>query len=156
MRTKIKFILSLLIFFSLGGLYLYFNPSYKKSFEAKFYYSIENYEQAHKLSSEALVYNRYNKMAMTIKNQSEIAIEYKNFIKEAQAYLAKIKDLSKNDNLSKKDRIRIKLICEIVLDKFKTLSATLLTNKSLTTLAKAYRDKFQELYEKVLRMDYGD
>ncbi|NPA73771.1 MAG: hypothetical protein GXO12_03595 [Epsilonproteobacteria bacterium] len=63
---------------------LLFDSSYKKALEARFYYTMGEYQKAYTLAREVYLKNSYNTMALTIMTQSEIALSYKKYIQEAK------------------------------------------------------------------------
>ena len=129
--------------------YYSFNNSYRLSVEAKYYFEIGNYEKAYKLAKEAYILNPYNRMAFTIKTQSKIAKEWEQFIEDANNYFKEIEKIANKNNITNKDKLRIKMMLEILLDEYKTLTPSLLLPEYLKKEAKTQYLKARELYEKL-------
>ena len=121
------------------------------SAEAKYYFEIGEYSKAYKLAKEAYILNPYNRMAFTIKTQSQIAKGWKQFIEDANNYFKEIEKIANKKNITQKDRLRIKIMLEILLDEYKTLKPSLLIPKYLKKEAKIQYLKARELYEKLFR-----
>jgi len=139
----------LLLFF---GIYIYFSfqPSYEKSLEAKFYFAIGNYKEAYDLSNEALQLEAYNNMAFSIKTQSKLALEFVEYNTEAEKYLSQVeKIIQLHDVIPNNDRIRIKMISEIMIDKYSRLSFALVRDDDLKDKTDVYYLQFQKLYEEI-------
>jgi len=135
----------------LGVIYLFlFNNSYKESLKAKFYYTMGDYQKAYTLSREVYLKNSYNTMALTIMTQSKIALEYEKYIQEAQKYLKEIEKISNSKKISKKDMVKIKLLCEVAMGDYKRLKPSILDNKLSEKAAKLYK-KFEKIYEELFR-----
>ena len=121
MRSKYWLLIAALITIAAMVLYFYMHPSYKLSLKAKVYYSIGDYDSALQAAKKAYEMNSYNRMAFTIVVQSRHAKKHLDFIQTAKTYYAKIKDISQQENVSKADKIRIKMLTQIVLDSYKRL-----------------------------------
>jgi tetratricopeptide (TPR) repeat protein len=135
-------IVSLLVLFFVG-----FSDSYKYSVEAKIKYTLGDYDEAMKLASKAFELDPYNKMAFSILAQSKISIKFLDYINDAKEYLKKIEIISKKRELSQKDKIKIKMICEIMIGRFKKLSPTIMTDKTLYKKSKELNQEFIKIYE---------
>jgi hypothetical protein len=135
----------------LFGAYFYFSKSssYQKSFQAKIYYSLNNYDEAFKLSKEAYEEDHYNKMAFNIFTQSKISKAYVDYIKEGKSYLEKISAISSRRNLTPADTSRIRLMCEVMIEKYQFISPTRLTNPELVEEARVTYDKFEKLHKEL-------
>ncbi len=129
------------------GFYFYNNDSYRRSIEAKYYYMKGDYSKAYILSREAFDADPYNKMAFTIMTQSKIAAKYQDYIKEGRYFLKEIKKISDKDLVTKADKIRIKMMCETMMEKYKNLSPTVLTDKTLVKEAMKTYKQFKQIYE---------
>ncbi len=137
----------LTILFMVG--YLYLNPSYEKSLEAKYYYETGEYQEALALANEAFSLDVYNRMAATIIAQSKVSLKYVQYIKDAKNYLAQIDEISKHEYFSDADRSKIRLISQIMIDSYKKLSPSSVTDASLVEEASQYYLQFEKLLEKV-------
>ncbi len=88
-------------------------------------------------------------MAFTIKIQSQIAKEWQNFINDADEFFDKIQKTADKQTITEKDKKRIKIMLEILIDEYKTLKPSLLLPKELKEKAKEKYLKAKELYEKL-------
>jgi len=150
MQIRLLYIVSFFMIFFMGA-YLYLNPSYEKSLEAKYYYETGNYKEALVLANEAFSLDVYNRMASTIIAQSKIALKYATYIEDAKKYLKQIDQIATHDVISDADRSKIRLICEIMISSYKKLTPSVVTDKKLVQTASNYYLKFEKLLEKVNR-----
>jgi len=132
-------------------LYFYFNPSYRLSLEARYYFEIGNFKKAYNLAHEAYIIDPYNRMAFTIETQSKIANEWTTFIEDSDRYFKKIEQIANKSIVTKKDKLRIKMMLEILLDEYKILKPSLLLPEDLKEKAKKRYEKVKRLYEKLFR-----
>jgi tRNA U34 5-carboxymethylaminomethyl modifying enzyme MnmG/GidA len=151
MKTRFIFPLIGTLFISIMAIYFLVNPSYEKSLEAKYYYETGDYKEAYSLAQEAFSMDIYNRMAATIMAQSTISLKYEAYITQAQAYLKQINEMATQENISTADRVRIKLMSEIVTNSYTKLAPSIITDKSLVIQAKKYHDDFEQLLEKVTK-----
>jgi len=145
---KVFFIFFLV--FLIGSVYL-FNSSYRYSLEAKTYYEFGEYQKAYQLAQKAYKLDKYNRMAFTILTQSKIAKEWDEFIKDSKSYFMQIESISNKETISKADKIRIKMMLEIIIGEYKNLPNSKLTNKSLINKAKKQYIKAKELYDGIFK-----
>ena len=143
----------LFFFIVLLGIILYYflNDSYRYSLEAKAYYEMGNYSQSYKLAKKAYDLNKYNKMAFTIVTQSKIAKIWKTFNKESEDYFMKINDISNKETITNVDKIRIKMMLEIIMGQYKDLPHSKLLNKELENQAEIKYKKAKELYDGIFK-----
>ncbi len=151
MLSKLLTVFVSLFFLSAGVFYFVSNSSYQDSLEARFYYFIGNYQKAYTLAKKAYENNLYNKMAFTVLTQSKKALEYEDYINRGNAYLKKIDLISSNKKYNEADKIRIKMMCEIMIEDYKKLSPTKLTDSSLTEGAKEIYRQFRQLYNELFK-----
>ena len=144
-------ILLTLGFLLLMGAYFLFNPSYQKSLEAKVHYSMGDYQKAYVLSSEAYALEPYNRMANSIMVQSKYALRYVNYNTEAQEYLKTISSYAKQDKISIAEQMRIKMMCDIMIDKHHKMQPTILIDKALVKESLRYYEQFVDLHEKLIK-----
>jgi len=141
-----KFIVFIVFIFFLISVFIFFNlnPSYQKSYEAKFLYFNKNYTEALALADEAYSLNHYNKMAFTIITQSENNIKYQNYIDDANNYYDTIDNLVSSKVLSDENRIRIIMMCKIIISDYEHIIKfkTRFTDDDLIADATQMRDKF--------------
>jgi len=121
------------------------------SFEARYYYETGNYKKAYELAKKAYILNPYNKMAFTIKTQSQIALSWQNFINDFDKFFDKIQKIANKEKITKKDKLRIKIMLEILISEYKTLKLSLLIPKKLKKEAKEKYQKARELYERLFK-----
>jgi hypothetical protein len=146
-----KIFMTIFVVALLYGAYFYFSKSssYQKSIQAKVYYSLDNYDEAFRLSKLAYAEDNYNKMALTIFTQSKISKSYVDYIAEGKDYLQKISDISGHRKLTVGDTERIKLMCDVMIEKYQFISPTKLTNPALVNEAKNTYEKFEKLYKEL-------
>ncbi len=90
-------------------------------------------------------------MAFSIYTQSKIAITWQNFIKDATLYFEKINLIANKENISQKDKKKVKIMLEILLDEYKLLKPSKLLPKELKIKADRLYLKAKEIYAKVFR-----
>jgi len=130
-------------------LYFMFNPSYERSLEAKFYFTMGDYPKAQTLATEAFEMNAYNRMAATVMTQSQVAMKFVNYNKQAKAYMKRISTLAKEAVISDADRAKIRTMCRIMIDEYVKISPSVVIDEALVEESKHYYEKFVALYEKV-------
>ena len=145
--TLVGIVATLLIFFFL------FSDSYRYSIEARMKYFMGDYKKAIELAQKAFELDPYNKMAFSILAQSKICIKFADYIQDAKIYLKKIEEISKKKVITKADKIKIKMITEVMIARFKKLSPTVMTDKKLYKKSKEYYEKFLKIYNKVKEID---
>lgn len=130
-------------------LFLVLNPSYQKSITAKYELYSGNYEEAYREARESYVLDPYNKMAISVINQSGSALEYRRYTKDAEAYLGDIIAIANSESVGADDRFRARLICEVMIERFDLLRQNKYTpDEELYGQAKEYYEKFKEIYKK--------
>ena len=125
------------------------NDSYRLSLEARYYFENGEYNKAYEKSKEAYLLDPYNRMAFTVYTQSQIAKEWQNFLSDADKYFKKIEEIANKDHLNDKERQRVKIMLEILLDEYKNLKPSLLISDDLKNKAKLQYEKAKKIYEKV-------
>lgn len=150
MQSKIVWLILVVITLVFGYLYFLFNPSYQQSIESRIYYELGNYKKAYTLADASYKAEPYNKMAFTVRTQSLVALKFVDFIEEAKGYMKKINAIAAKNKLEDADRIRIKFMAEIIIEKYPTIQPTVLTDEELIQEAKILYEKFVELHEKVV------
>ncbi len=133
------------------GLYFFFNPSYQKSVQAKYFYEVRDYDEAYAHAKEAFGLDQYNRMAATIMAQSLISLKYVNYINESKEYMKQIDKIVDQKQIKKSDKAKIKMICEIMRDSYVKLAPSVVTDKELVEKAAYYHAGFEQLLEKVSR-----
>ncbi len=127
------------------------NPSYEKAIEARWHYFTGNYDEAYRIAKEAYELDNYNRMAFTVMRQTEVAKEYLDYIREGERYLDLIEDVANHPPIGEADKIRIKMMCEVMIGKYENLSPTKLTDEELVERAKDIYEKFQNLYTSLFK-----
>ena len=145
-----KYIILFVIIMLIVGYYT-INPTYTKSIEAKAYYEMGEYQKAYQLAKEAYKQNSYNTMAFTVLTQSKISLRWIKFIKDSNNYFSQIDSISNKKIISKADKIRIKMMLEIILGEYKNLPHSKLTDKSLINQANKQYKKAKELYDGIFK-----
>ncbi len=147
MISKASFFIILTVLVVGGITFFFFSPSYQKSLQAKWHYTFDQYEEAYVLAKEAYELDRYNKMAFAVMQQSKISSEILRYIEEANNYKKLIEELTSGE-LDKSKKVKIKMICEVMIEKYEKLAPTRLTDKELIVESKKARDWFAKIYEK--------
>lgn len=149
MNTKILIPLFAIAMLSIMSIYFYVNPSYQKSVQAKYYYEIGDYKEAYALAKEAFGLDLYNRMAATVMAGSTTSLKYVKYINEGKKYIHDIGDIATHENISKADKAKIRLMCEIMIASYIKLAPSVVTDVELITEAALYYRKFEKLLEKV-------
>ena len=149
MKTKILFPLIAVATLLSMALYFFFNPSYERSIEAKYHYEMGHYQEAYELASEAFAMDVYNRMAATIMAQSLTSLKYVAYIKQSQEYMAQIDAIVKGDYISEAQKAKIKLMSEVVVDSYKKLAPSIITDEALVQEAAMHHANFEKFLEKV-------
>jgi len=151
MNNKLLILGLAALFLVVMGIYFLMNPSYEKSLQAQYYYEIGDYDEAYKFANEAFSIDVYNRMASTIMAQSKTALKYKKYIEQAKEYMAEINTIAAKDTISDADRAKIKMMSEIMVDSYKKLAPSVITDTKLVREAAEYYEDFGKLLEKVNR-----
>ncbi len=146
---KIVFNIVLLLVVAIVIFFFSFTESYKLSLEAKVKYKIGDYEEARRLAKEAFDLDPYNKMAVSILSQSKISSVLKDYINDAKKYLKRIDTLTEKNKFYDADKIKIKMMCEVMIGRYKKLNPTIMTDKSLYEECTLYYNKYQKIYEEL-------
>jgi tetratricopeptide (TPR) repeat protein len=128
-----------------------FTDSYKTSLKAKLKYLEGDYKEANELAKKAFDDDPYNRMAIGVLAQSKISVEFVDYIEDAKIYLKKIDLLTKKEDFSNRDKIKIKMMTEVMLGRYKKLNATVMTDKDLRDEAKKYYKKFKLIDERFFK-----
>lgn len=151
MKSKLLIPILALITLLIMALYVLINPSYEKSFKAKYYYEIGDYKEAYSLAKDAFSIDSYNRMASTIMTQSQTSLKYVNYIEDARNYMKSIDEIALHKSISDADKAKIKMICNIMLSAYVKLAPSVITDDELIKQAAEYHNKFEKLLEKVNR-----
>jgi len=148
-KFKITFLIVTLLIFGMVISFFLFSDSYKLSFEARMKYFMGDYKTARELAQKAFELDPYNKMAFSILAQSKISAKMVDYIEDANRYLKKIEELTKKSDFSHRDRIKIKMICEVMMARYDKLSPTVMTDKELYKIATRKYRQFRKIYEEL-------
>ncbi len=141
---------AILIFVIIVAIFFFgFSDSYRLSMEARVKYFLGDYKEAKILAKEAFELDPYNKMAFSILAQSKISAKFLDYIEDGKRYLKKIEELSQKGNYSHSDALKIKFYCEIMIERYKRLSPTVMTDKSLYEGATKSYLEFKKIYEEL-------
>ncbi len=132
-------------------LYFAFNPSYQRSLEAKFHFTLGDYKEAQELATEAFELNSYNRMAATVMTQSQVAMKFVNYNQQAKSYMERISTMAKGDEVTGADRAKIRTMCVIMIDEYVKISPSVVIDEELVNESAHYYEKFLKLHEKVTR-----
>jgi len=149
-RYKNWTLLTLVLLLAMGA-YFAFNPSYQLSLEAKFHYSMSDYEKAYDLSSEAYEMEPYNRMARSVMVHSKYALRYVHYNEESKKYLDEIRTYANQEKISAPEQTRIKMMCDIMIDKHNKMQPTILIDKDLVKEARENYKKFKKLNENLTK-----
>jgi hypothetical protein len=149
MNIKVTIVLFSFATILFMGLYFFFNPSYQKSLQAKYYYETGEYHDAYSNAKEAFGLDSYNRMAATVMAQSLISLKYVNYINEAKEYMKQIDEIVSKDEIKDSDKAKIRLICEIMKSSYIKLAPSVVTDKELVENAAYYHAGFEQLLEKI-------
>jgi len=147
LKTKIIFLLFFLILCVSIYFYYTLDKSYVLSTEAKKYYKSGDYKEAYELAKKAYDENSYNRMAFTLVVHSKKSIEWEKYIKETEKYLKFIDELSYKESISKSDRSRIKMICDISIENYTKLK------KDAMLIDPSLKDRAERLHERILAIN---
>ena len=126
-----------------------FSDSYKLSLKAKMKYINGDFTEARVMAKEAFDLDPYNRMAISILAQSKISAEMADFLKDGEKYLLKIGKLSSKVDFTHEDKIKTKMICEVMLGRYKKLTPTVLTDKDLYIACTTQNENFKKIYEEL-------
>jgi len=149
MPSKLLSLIIAVLFALVALWYFSFSSSYQKSLQARWYYSTGDYEYALKMADEALKMEPYNRMAMTVVTQSRTAMKFVRYNSQAKEYLDKIETIVSKKTIEKSDKIRIKFMCDVMIEQYPYLVATVLTDKSLKEESHTYFLQFKQLHAKI-------
>ncbi|WP_024954261.1 hypothetical protein [Sulfurospirillum arcachonense] len=149
MLSKINLIIFTIVIFAGSFYYFNSNSSYQNSIQARVYYFLGNYDSAYELAKKAYEEDTYNKMANTVMIQSKIAKTYESYIQQGNDYLQKIDEISIKKDYTQADKARVKMMCEIMIESYKNLAPSTLTDKTLQETSQKMQKKFIQLYEEL-------
>jgi len=129
--------------------YFLFNPSYEKSIQAKYYYETGEYKEAYTLAKEAFSLDLYNRMASTIMAQSKTSLKYVSYVEDSRKYIKQIDEIASNDIISDANKAKMKIICEIMINRYIKLAPSVITDNDLVQDSAKYNSMFEKLLEKV-------
>lgn len=119
--------------------------------EARYYFENGEFQKAYEKAKEAYILDPYNRMAFTIYTQSQIAKEWELYLNDCKKYFKEINKIANKPNITDKERQKVKIMLEILMDEYKNLKPSLLIDDNLKLKAKQQYIKAKELYEKVFK-----
>ena len=146
MLSRVIMVTSVILLLALSAFFFASNSSYQNSLQARVYYFLGNYEEAHALATKAHEEDRYNKMAFTVMTQSTIALKYESYIKQGNTYFKLIDAISAQKEVTLADKSRVKIMCEVMIEQYETLVPTPLTDDALQESARMMVEKFKQLH----------
>jgi tetratricopeptide (TPR) repeat protein len=117
--------------------------------EAKYFFEIGDYKKAYNLAKKAYILDPYNRMAFTVYTQSKIAESWENYINDSIKYFKEIERIANKNVITKKDKQKIKIMLEIIIDEYKTLKKSNLLPENLKLKAEELHKKGKKLYVEV-------
>lgn len=149
MNIKVLIPLFALVMVAIMGIYIVLNPSYQKSIKAKYYFEVGEYDEAYSLAKEAFELDLYNRMASTIMTQSQTSLKYVAYIDMGKKYMSEIDKIARKKFVKKKDKAKIKLMSEVMIESYVKLSSSVVTDKALVKNAAEYNSGFEKILDKV-------
>jgi tetratricopeptide (TPR) repeat protein len=141
---------SVLVIVALMALFFFgFSESYKLSLEAKMKYILGEYDEARVIAKEAFDLDPYNRMAISILSQSKISAQMADYVKDSKKYLDKIEKITKKSDFSYQDKIKIKMMCEVMIGRYSKLNPTVMTDKALYKSCTKNYQNFKKIYEEL-------
>ena len=137
----VTFVVILLALYFFG-----FTDSYKLSLEAKVKYMRGDYQEARTLAKEAFDLDPYNRMAISILSQSKLSAQMADYLQDARSYLDKIETLSAKNDFRQADKMKIKIMCEVMIGRYRKLTPTVMTNKALYESCTEKFKQFKKIY----------
>lgn len=139
-----------LIILSIMGFYFLLSSSYQSAIEARFHYMLNDFNLSKELAKKSLEQDRYNRMAMTILAKIDISLEFQEYIRDSKEYFDKINSIINKDSITKADKIKVKMICEIMIEKFEKLKQNREINEDLEQNAKYFYIKFFKIHTDIV------
>ena len=141
---------SVLIFVIMTTIFFFgFSDSYKLSLQAKVKYMRGEFTEARVMAKEAFDLDPYNRMAISILAQSKISAQMADYVSDAQKYLEKIEKITQKSDFSYQDRVKIKMMCEVMIGRYVKLNPTVLTDVSLYESCTKNYQNFKKIYEEL-------
>lgn len=131
------------------GVWIVINPSYQKSIEAKVQYGLGNYEEAFIYAKESFALDPYNRMASTVMTQSQTALKFVRYNEDAERYKAEIRRIADQKSVSPAERAKIRLITSIMIDSYRTIAPTVVTDDDLIKQARSNYEQFKMLHDEL-------
>ncbi len=107
------------------------------------------YAEARVMAKEAFDLDPYNRMAISILSQSKISAEMADYVRDGKQYLAKIEKITKKKGFSRQDRVKIKMMCEVMIGRYVKLNPTVLTDRDLYAACTKTYQNFKKIYEEL-------
>lgn len=150
MKMYKRILNTVILFIVIAGLYFFgFSDSYKLSLQAKMKYMMGEYQEARVIAKEAFDLDPYNRMAISILSQSKISAQMADYLQDSKKYLQKIENITKKVDFSYPDKVKIKMMCEVMIGRYTKLNPTVLTDKELYASCTKYYQDFKKIYEEL-------
>lgn len=146
---RIFMIVTVLLILAFGVLFFASSGSYQNSLQARVEYFLGNYKEALDLAEKAHQQDRYNKMAFTLVAQSKKSLQFQEYIEQGEKYLEVINQISLQQKVLNADKIKIKMMCEVMIEEYKALSPTKMTDESLVQKSKNTLERFEGIYKEL-------
>lgn len=136
MNSKLSLFLFALVTLIIMIMFFLINPSYEKSIQAKYYYEVGDYKKAYNLAKDAFGEDIYNRMASTVMAQSKTSLLYVAYIEDGKRYMQQINKIATNEIISKGNKARIRIMCQIMVGSYIKLAPSVITDSDLIEDAK--------------------
>ncbi len=138
-----KYKIPIIIFIASFAVFL--SSSYSISLQAKIYYWMRDYKKANDYAQKAYKKDKYNNQALFVLNQSKTALSYEEYISRGERYIKEILRINSQKPISKNQKAKIKLMCEIMLEEFEELKKSSFVDKKLKNRSKNTYKSFKEI-----------
>lgn len=144
-----KWLIGLIALLIAAGVWMGINPSYEKSLESKVFFAMGKYEDAYKLAKEAFELDPYNRMASTVMTQSQTALLFVRYNDQARQYKERIAQIADQKNITEAERAKIRMMAAIMIDSFRTIAPTVVTDEALVREARSHYEQFKKLHDEL-------
>ncbi len=148
-KAYMAIVKTVILFVVLITIYLFgFTESYKTSLKAKWKYFEGEYKEANRLAKEAFDLDPYNRMAIGVLAQSKISVAFVEYIEDAKRYLKEIEKMTKKEDFGRAEKMKIKMMCEVMIGHYQKLNPTVMTERDLKEEASRYYKRFKTIYDR--------
>lgn len=132
-----------------GSVWILMNPSYQKSIESRVLYGLGDYERAYELAKESFELDSYNRMASTIMVQSQTALKFVRYNEDAERYKKEIRRIADQKSVTPAERAKIRMITSIMIDSYRTIAPTVITDEALIEQSRSNYTQFKTLHDEL-------